>query len=341
MADNLAIVRVDKVVVLTLLHGLHELFGEPHGQIEVRELALNLLGVDEVEDIGMVDAENAHVCAAPLAALLNLLSRGVEYAHKRNRAGRHAASRADTAVAGTQTGESEAGAAAGLVNHGRILHGVKDALDGVIDRQHEAGRQLAYVSPRIHERGRVREEAAGDHELVELDGKFLGRIRGFFVVLFHLGDGRSHTPEEFFGALLVFAGSVPAAVALGKDNFCVLAQLRFWKIVRHGQHIFFIPRFFELVLALVEQSQPPSFDLHGVKAFPQPTGYHSVRKALLIHFAESLHDDVRPWVAGRLHGLLGGLGFFWLRPFSGLDGPVFLPEQSGLPLRVEKHHIPG
>lgn len=56
----------------------------------------------------MIDAQDAHVRAAPGAALLDLLGGGVEDAQEGHRAGGHAAGRAHAGVLGPQTGKGEA-----------------------------------------------------------------------------------------------------------------------------------------------------------------------------------------------------------------------------------------
>ena len=75
-------------------------------------------GPDEFEDVRVIDAQDAHVRAAPGAALLDLLGGGVEDAQEGHRAGGHAAGRAHAGVLGPQTGKGEARTAAGLVDHG-------------------------------------------------------------------------------------------------------------------------------------------------------------------------------------------------------------------------------
>ena len=70
------------------------------------------LAGDELQDVRMVDAQNAHVGAAAGAALLDGLGGGVEQAHEGHRARRHAHGGAHDVVLGPEAGEAEAGAAA-------------------------------------------------------------------------------------------------------------------------------------------------------------------------------------------------------------------------------------
>ena len=56
-------VRIDQVVVTIGLLGLHEGLGHRHADVEVGDSAV-VLAFDEFEDIGMIDAQDAHVGAA-------------------------------------------------------------------------------------------------------------------------------------------------------------------------------------------------------------------------------------------------------------------------------------
>ena len=155
LARDLLGSRVDQVVGGAGLHGLHELLGERHRDVEVGEVAVGL-ALDEVEDVRVVDAQNAHVGAAARAALLDRLGRLVEHAHERDRSARHALRRAHLVAARAQPREAEAGAAAGLVDQRSVPHRPEDRLHGVLDRQHEARRQLLQLAAGVHQGRRVR-----------------------------------------------------------------------------------------------------------------------------------------------------------------------------------------
>lgn len=144
---------INEFVVRAPFHCVHKRFRQADGQIEVVELILFLLGVDELEDVGVIHTEDAHIGSSPLPALLNLLGGRIEDFQKRNRTGSHAARGSHPAVARTQARKGKAGAAAGLVDHRRELHGIKDFLDGISHRKHKAGCELAERRARIHERG--------------------------------------------------------------------------------------------------------------------------------------------------------------------------------------------
>ena len=66
LADNVLAPRVHEVVVRAGFQGLHESVCNRHRDVEIRDLRGLVLASDEVQDIGVVDAEDAHVCTAPL-----------------------------------------------------------------------------------------------------------------------------------------------------------------------------------------------------------------------------------------------------------------------------------
>ena len=67
--------------------GVHERVGDRDGDVEVGDAAVEL-ALDELEDVGVVDAQDAHVGAAPGAALLDRLGGAVEDPQEGDRARR-------------------------------------------------------------------------------------------------------------------------------------------------------------------------------------------------------------------------------------------------------------
>ena len=63
--------RIDEVVARAGLHRLHELRVTATRDVEVRHLREVFLAGDEVHDVRVIDAQDAHVRAAPRAALLH------------------------------------------------------------------------------------------------------------------------------------------------------------------------------------------------------------------------------------------------------------------------------
>ncbi len=192
--------------------GGHEFIGGADGEVEVLQGRAVALGVDEGFDVGVVDAEDAHVGAAPAAALLDVFGGAVEDLHERDGAGGGAAGGGDDVTFRAEAGEGEASAAAGTLDEGHVAEGAEDGLHAVFDGKDEAGRQLAERGAGVHERGGVGEEAEGGEEGEEALGPFF-RFGWGRPVEFGLGDGAGDSFEElgrgFGGAAVVVAAEVP------------------------------------------------------------------------------------------------------------------------------------
>jgi hypothetical protein len=134
LARHLAVAGIEEVVIFVFFHRLHEGFGEPHGNVEVIELLVIRLAHDEIHDVRMIDAQNAHVRAAPRSALLDRFRRHVENAHEGNRSAGNAGGGHDDVVGRTQAGKGKSRAAAGLVDKRRVFHRVENVLHGIADR---------------------------------------------------------------------------------------------------------------------------------------------------------------------------------------------------------------
>ncbi len=139
----------------------------------------------------MVDPQDAHVGAAPGAALLDGLGRGVDDPEEGDRARGDALGLADEAALGPEAAEVEAGAAALLVDEGRVLDGVEDRVQRVLDGQDEAGAE-AHVAAGAGQGRAVGEEVAVHHDPEEGFGPALPVGRA----LLGRGDESGDAPEE-------------------------------------------------------------------------------------------------------------------------------------------------
>jgi hypothetical protein len=208
-ADHLLGVRVDEVVLLAVDQGLHERVGHGHGDVEVRDPAIEL-AVDELEDVGMIDLQDPHVRAAPRPALLHRLRRAIEHAQEGHRPGGAPAGGGHDVVLGAQPREREPRPATGLVDDGRGLDGVEDLLHRVANGQDVARGVLQAVAlARIHQRRRVGDELALDHHVVEGLGHLPHRGRAAPVPGFTRRNGHRDPPAHFLRRL---------------DHFSVLAE---------------------------------------------------------------------------------------------------------------------
>lgn len=80
--DGLFGVRVDEGVVEVFVECFHEGVRDGDAEVEVGEVAFFGFCADEFEDVGVVDAEDAHVGASALAALFDDVGGDVEHAHE-------------------------------------------------------------------------------------------------------------------------------------------------------------------------------------------------------------------------------------------------------------------
>ncbi|MNS49618.1 hypothetical protein D3C72_822310 [compost metagenome] len=223
-ADLAAVAGVEQGVVGAGLDGLHEGVGDRDRDVEVGQLGQVFLVLDEVHDVRVVDAQNAHVGAAAHAALLDALGGRVVDVHEGHGARAHALGRVDDVVLGAQAREGEAGAATGLVNEGRVLGGLEDAGQVVRHGQHEAGAELAGAGAGVRQGGRVRQEVQVVGQVVEgLGGRLdLGVIGAVEAV--GVGEGVGHPLEESFGSFTQRPAFVFQQVPFFQNRDGVLAQ---------------------------------------------------------------------------------------------------------------------
>jgi len=216
---------VVQVVFFITLHGLHEFFGQADGDVEVVELLLVGLAHDEIHDIRVVNPQDAHIGAAPCAALLDGFGGGIEDPHEGDRAAGDAGGGQHQVIGRTQTGEGEAGAAARLVDHGGELDRIEDLFDGVAHRQHETGRELAQFTTGVHQGRGVGHKVEAGHHPVETVGQFFEI--GFFVELpIRFGNRIGNAAQHVGRRLKRLAVGVPLQVPFFKDGSGVLGKRR-------------------------------------------------------------------------------------------------------------------
>ena len=153
-ADDLVGLGVLEAVLGAVLDGIHELGRDGDGDVEIGHLREVFLAGDEVHDVGVVDAQDPHVGAAPGAALFHRVGGCVVELHERHGPGGDAGGGADHRALGAESREGEAGPAAGLVDERHRLEGVVDPVapvgEGVLDGEDEARRELAEGAAGIH-----------------------------------------------------------------------------------------------------------------------------------------------------------------------------------------------
>lgn len=77
---------VDQGIRLVSVYRSHESIRETDREVEVRHFTRLLLQRDEVQDVGVVDPQDAHVGAPPRASLFDDIGGHVKYAHEGDRA---------------------------------------------------------------------------------------------------------------------------------------------------------------------------------------------------------------------------------------------------------------
>ena len=221
LADHLPRLGVQQVVHPVRVDRRHEGVGDRDRDVEVGDLGRVVLAGDELHDVRVVHPEDAHVGAAAGAALLDDVGRGVEQAHERHRPRGHAHRGADDVVLGTEPREAEPGAAAALVHQRHRAQRVVDPAlavrERVVDRQDEAGGELAQGAAGVHEGRRVGHEQPLRHEPVERVRHLVHRAHRAHrdaVAAVGLRDRPRHPPEEILRCLRRPAGVVLDEVAL-------------------------------------------------------------------------------------------------------------------------------
>lgn len=185
---------VDQGIGATVCKGLHERIGDADGEIEIRHLGRRLFDGYEVENVRVVDTEDAHIRAAPGPALFDDVRREVEQAHEGNRSGGHAARRRNPIIVRAHVTKRESRAAARLVDQRLMFQAVINGGQGVFNREDETGGELLEASSGIHERGRIGKKIEPGHAVIPALGR-VGQPAGVRVESFSLCDVGRDTPE--------------------------------------------------------------------------------------------------------------------------------------------------
>ncbi len=89
---------------------------------------------DKIQNVGMVNAQDAHIGPSPGAALLDDIGRQIEQAHERDGTGGKPIGRGNSVGVRPNMTERKSGSPAGLMNEGLILRGVEDRFQGITHR---------------------------------------------------------------------------------------------------------------------------------------------------------------------------------------------------------------
>ena len=161
---------VDQGVCCAVLDGLHETVGNGDGYVEILEMFRCVLGVYELQDVGVVDSEDSHVGAAACAALFDNVGCDVKRPDEADGAGGDAPRGADKVAFGAKAAEGESGAAAAFVYEGGLFDAFEDGVEGVVDGEDEACGELLESGACVHEGWGIGEEKEGYHQVSEFCG---------------------------------------------------------------------------------------------------------------------------------------------------------------------------
>lgn len=128
-SHRFACVRIDQRIETVSLDRAHEGVRDADGNIEVGQLMGAPLGLDEFENIRMIDAQYPHIGPTARPSLFDDVRRGVKNAHERNGSGRDTVGGGHHVVLRTQVGEGEAGPAARLMDQRLVLERVIDRFE--------------------------------------------------------------------------------------------------------------------------------------------------------------------------------------------------------------------
>ena len=203
-------------VGVVLLDLLHELRGQPDGNVEVLEVALLVLAVEELEDIRVIDAHNSHVRSVTVLLFDDTKGSVVDVQEGDGTGGRAEAGLGDL-TGGSHKMKRETQTTPGLLEKSSILQSLKNALHRIIDVQNntvgDKGGGGTDVGEGTTGRGEVE---VGQHGEVLL-GQVLNIGVAHAPLLLMLGDGFGDTVKHVFRILLHNSLEVSHQIPLGDD----------------------------------------------------------------------------------------------------------------------------
>ncbi len=230
--------RMDQVVRLPSLQREHERVRHGDGDVEIRDLREVILAVDEVEDVGVIDAQDTHIGAAARATLLHHVGRCIVQLHERHRSRSDPHRRADDVVLGPEAREGEARPTPRLMHERHRPQGVVDpgpsVGERVLDRQHKASGELAQRPARVHQGRRIRHPHPRRHKLIERLGDALDRLLRRSVRPVGSRDRPGDPPEQVLGLLDGLPVLVLDQIAALEDRERVGVQVEARAVFRCG-----------------------------------------------------------------------------------------------------------
>ena len=126
-----------------------------------------LFALDEIENVRMVHAQDAHIRSPSRSPLLDRLCRCVKHTHERDRTARNPVCGTHHIIFHSEPRKGETCPATAFLNEGHLFHGIEDFIHGISHGKDEAGRELLKFSPRIHQSGGIGKEVQRSHQRIE------------------------------------------------------------------------------------------------------------------------------------------------------------------------------
>ena len=215
---------VNQIVLAVFFYRAHKFLGNAHGDIKVGDIGIHLFAIDKIQNIGMIHAQNAHVCAAARAALLNGLGGHVKHAHKADRPTGNAACRIYRCAVLAQARKRKACAPARFMYQRRIFYRFKNGVHAVLNGQHKASRKLPQRAAGIHQSRRVWQKAQRCHCLKKLVG---ARANVGVLVISRVcrGNMRGYTPKHALYCFYIISRGVLCKIPLFQYLYGVFSDV--------------------------------------------------------------------------------------------------------------------
>mmetsp|Transcript_401 Transcript_401/g.932 ORF Transcript_401/g.932 Transcript_401/m.932 type:complete len:245 (+) Transcript_401:1624-2358(+) len=195
-------------------HRLHEAIRQTNTHVKVLEVTLAVLAVNELEDVRVVDAHDAHVGTVAVL-LLDHTKGGVVHVEEGDRT----AGLSETGLGGgarrTHQMQREAETTAGLLKHGSVGKSAENRFHGVLDVQHDAVGHQRGGCTGVGERATGRSELKVAHHRVELISKLRHLLLAGTVLRLHRGETVGDTTEHVLRSFQQLARGVTQQVAFG------------------------------------------------------------------------------------------------------------------------------
>src|SRR5690554_3915370 len=121
------------IVHTEFTHGFDEIFGDQQRQVELAQAAIFTLGLDELDDVRVVNVKGGHLGTAAATGRRYGEAHAVEDIHERQRAGSSGAGAGHIGTTGAQGGEFIADSTASLEGKACFVVFLQNVIHGVVN----------------------------------------------------------------------------------------------------------------------------------------------------------------------------------------------------------------